>query len=83
MNWDMAQEFMAQLRVAQGRYAEALELFAPILQDEHTPMLRTHELVAIARHETGDRFPEIAEFQEFQNFIATANVRNIPEVVKF
>jgi tetratricopeptide (TPR) repeat protein len=65
MNWEMQQEFTAQMRVAQGRYAEALELFEPILQDDLFPRLRMHELVAIARHETGDRRGAITLLERF------------------
>jgi hypothetical protein len=65
MYWQPRQEFVAQLRVAQGRHAEAVALFAPLLQDDEQSRLRMHELAAIARHETGDREGAIALLERF------------------
>jgi len=52
--WRARHEFEAQLRTAQGRPAEALALFAPLLVDEVNPQLRMREAVARARLQVGD-----------------------------
>lgn len=71
-DWQGYHELEGQLRVAQGRYAEALELFAPVLADEQFPRLRMHYDVARARHGMGDHDGAILTLERFEREPMTA-----------
>ena len=71
-DWQGYHELEGQLRVAQGRYAEALELFAPVLADEQFPRLRMHYDVARASHGMGDHDGAILTLERFEREPMTA-----------
>lgn len=65
-DWQAPRELEGMLRVAQGRHAEATDMFAPVLADDQFPRVRMHEYVGLARAGLGDARGAIAHLERFE-----------------
>jgi len=63
--WQYEADFIGQLRVAQGRFAEGWTLLEPLTQPEPRPRYKVFEAGAIARRALGDVQGAIALLEPF------------------
>ncbi|MEO7271686.1 MAG: protein kinase [Vicinamibacterales bacterium] len=69
---DIQADFEGQLRVAQGGYAEGLEMLEPLTKEAARPRLRVYEAVAFARARVGDRAAAIGLLEHLDGTRAVA-----------
>jgi tetratricopeptide (TPR) repeat protein len=74
-NWQELHEFEGELRLAQGRFGDALGLLTPLLADERAPRLRAHESEAVARRGVGDLAGAIGGLEHFDRHPEAALLR--------